>query len=289
MILSKETPANKSFDIVYINLAKHTSKKQYIERMLNYANCSFIRFNAVDGQEIYARTKTLQEYSNGMPIRPTNRSIRSRINAANAGRAGCHLSHLLVLKTVAMSDSTKPVLILEDDIDLDTLFVAKIEEALANPPDHWDIILLGGMFHTAWWGHPANKHLRAGKYQACLHAYLVNGSKSAHKIAEAIDKKDCPGRPVDLIIETAFRDDPDFKAYCFDPMIAVQRRDLFESSITLPSTTPWYDKVAAKLFPSAFLRPLSRSLADASSGATSSSQAPNLTSIWLGLFLIGLL
>jgi GR25 family glycosyltransferase involved in LPS biosynthesis len=260
------SPANRSFDIVYLNLERHEGKKLHIERMLKYANCSFTRFNAVDGQGLCSNNKSIMEYTNGIGIAPTDDSIRQRIDARNAGRAGCHLSHLIVLRGIDASGKDRPVLILEDDVDLDVSFAEKVEDVIASPPEKWDIILLGGMFKKRWWAHSRNKRLVDGRYQACLHAYLVNGAKSARRLADAIDTTRCPGRPVDVIIERTFRNDQSFAFYCFSPMIAVQRRDLFESDITIPSSAPFYRKLAMNLFSSEFLRPLKDSLSKASSG-----------------------
>ncbi|OAG31163.1 hypothetical protein NEDG_01576 [Nematocida displodere] len=266
--LTLAEPANKSFDIVYINLARHTAKKEHVEQMLKHANCTFKRFNGVDGKELHKGTKSIKDYTGGIAIEPTDESVYPRLDSNNPGRAGCHLSHLIVLRSIDISGSKRPVLILEDDIDLDVGFVEKVEEALANPElnSMWNVIMLGGLFDKSWWGRPC-KNLVEGKYLACLHAYLVNGAESAKRIADAIDTPKCPGRPVDLIIEQQFRNDPSFTIYCFSPMIAVQRRDLFESSISIPANPSFARQFLKDLFAAECFRPLSSSLAKASSHA----------------------
>lgn len=258
-------PANSSFDIVYVNLERHGNKRVHIEQMLKHANCTFRRFNAVDGQELCSKKKSIKDYTKDIRIVPTDDSIHQRINTKNAGRAGCHLSHLIILREIDVSDTDRPVLVLEDDIDLDEFFVEKVEEVIANPPGKWDIILLGGIVNEKWWKRRRNKHLVAVHYEACLHAYLVNGARSAKRVADTIDSIQCPGRPVDLIIQSAFRDDRSFAFYCFSPMIGVQRRDLFESDITISRSTPFYMKYLKNPFPRAFIRPLRNSLLKASS------------------------
>lgn len=270
-------PANKSFDIVYLNLERHQAKRAHVERMLKHANCTFTRFNAVDGRALFDQTKSILDYTGGIAIAPTDESIQQRIDSDNAGRAGCHLSHLIVLRTIESLRAARPVLVLEDDIDLDEHFAEKVESVLADPPAKWDIILLGAMFRANWWGHPRNKLLVAGKYDACTHAYLVNGAESASKLAAVINTARCPGRPVDLLLERAFRNDPSFAYFCFRPMIAVQRRDLFESDISLPTSTPLYKRVFDRLFPNAFLAPLKHSLSKASSGIESGAKPASAT------------
>ena len=264
--------ANRSFEIVYVNLERDEKKRAHVERMLKHAKCTFRRFNGVDGEELRTGKRSIEEYTEGARIVPTDQSIRQRINGSNAGRAGCHLSHLIVLRGIDISGTERPVLVLEDDVDLDEQFAEKVEEVMGSPPEKWDMILLGGMFRKKRRKHPGNKHLAGGDYEACLHAYLVNGAESARRVADAIDTEGCPGRPVDLIIEEAFRDDGSFRFYCFSPMIAVQRRDQFESGISLPSSAPFYEKFLEGIFRSEFLRPLERSLSKASSGGRSGAE-----------------
>jgi GR25 family glycosyltransferase involved in LPS biosynthesis len=286
----RPAPANAPFDIVYINLARHSARRRHIVRMLSHANCAFSRFNAVDGLELANRNASISDYTCGTTIAPDDPSIRSRINPENAGRAGCHLSHLIVLRAIHASRSHRPVLVLEDDIDLDEFFVEKLRHAIANPPEKWDVILLGAIVKKKSWARPRN-HLVPVRYLACLHAYLVNGAPSAATLADAIDTPHCPAAPVDIIIERAFRHDTAFAFYCFSPMIAVQRRDLFPSDISPPPPAPFYAKYLKNLFSPAFLAPLKNSLAKAAASAKSRAEphpplAPLLTLLALLPFIL---
>lgn len=270
--------ANKSFDIVYINLERNRDRREHIEKMLLHAGCSFRRFCAVDGLELRSGRKSVLDYTGGVSIMPTDSDIQQRISTRNAGRAGCHLSHLIVLRHIEVSGTDRPVLVLEDDIDLDEHFVSKVECAVADPPQEWNVVLLGGIADTKWWKRRHSRHLWEVRYEACLHAYLLNGARSARRLADAIDTRRCPGRPVDLIIGDAFLDDSSFVFFCFSPMIAVQRRDLFESDITM-SCTPLYMRCIQSLFPSAYSRPLKRSLSHAAASATNAAKtAPSFPS-----------
>lgn len=258
--------ANRSFDIIYINLERNKDRRKHIEKMLLHAGCSFSRFCAVDGLELCSRRRSILDYTGGVSIMPTDSDIQQRINTRNAGRAGCHLSHLIVLRHIEVSDTDRPVLVLEDDIDLDEHFVSKVEDVVADPPAGWNVVLLGGIASAKWWKRRHSRYLLEVRYEACLHAYLLNGARSARRVADAIDTRRCPGRPVDLIIGDAFLDDNSFVFFCFCPMIAVQRRDLFESDITM-SHTPFYMRCIQSLFPRAYNRSLKRSLSHAAASA----------------------
>ncbi|OAG32517.1 hypothetical protein NEDG_02240 [Nematocida displodere] len=224
---------NRSFDIVYISLDRHLHRATRLENMLLYKNCSFWGFNAVDGEELLKNTKSINDYTDGIRILPTDGSIRHRITKENAGMAGRHLSHLIILQGIASSDSDRPILILEDDIDLDVDFVEKIEKVLVDRELNrkWELIMLGAMFEKYWLYHPC-PDLAGGIYQGCLHAYLVNGAKTAKQLVKILDTGNIPGAHIDTSIAELAKSNPGFRIYCFKTMIAVQRRDLFESTIT---------------------------------------------------------
>lgn len=280
-------PANRNFDIIYINLESEKHRKEHIEKMLHHAGCSFRKFSAVDGLELCSRRRSILDYTGSVSIVPTDNDIQQRIDTQNAGRAGCHLSHLIVLRHIEVSDTDRPVLVLEDDVDLDERFVSKIESIIANPLKRWDVLLLGGIVSYKWWKKRYSKHLVEVNYEACLHAYLLNGARSAGKIANAIDTGKCPEIPVDLIIRDAFQGDNSFVFLCFTPMIAIQRRDLFGPNTTVPRSTSLYMQQIQNLFSAAYLRPLERSLSRAATSVKNSAEsAPSLPASSVIFFML---
>ena len=62
------------------------------------------------------------------------------------GMVGCKLSHYLNLRRIEISRTKKPVLILEDDVDLEFNFVKKIESVLNKMPEDLDILLISGHY-----------------------------------------------------------------------------------------------------------------------------------------------
>lgn len=270
-------PSNRSFDIVYINLEHKSTKREHVERMLRHARCSFRRFNAVDGRALYEGRRTVQDYAGGTEIAFTDDMVRQRISAQNMGKIGCHLSHLVVLRAIGASGTDRPVLILEDDVDLNKFFVKKVENAIAHPPGEWSVLLLGSVFREKWWKRRDSRRFAEVRFEGCTHAYMVSGADSARRIADEIEACDSPEIDVDVVISEAFADDESFVFHTFTPVIAVQRNDLFGSDIRAPSRT-FYRKYISVHFRPLIGRPMwSNSLSEASSaGGAKSLSVPQL-------------
>lgn len=264
-VCTRVFPANRSFDIVYINLERNRPRRVHVERLLRYAQCSFRRFNAVDGRELCKKKKSLLDFAHGIKIALTDEMVQQQICAKNMGSIGCHLSHLIVLREIASSGNDRPVLILEDDIDLEKFFVKKIENFIANPPERWNVLLLGAVVIEKWWKRRCRKDIVEVYFDRGMHGYLVNGARDAERIADAVDAIKSPETDVDEVICDAFMDNDNFLFYCFRPMIAVQRNDIFDSDIRLSKKTFYKKYIKIHTGPE-LLRPLWRnSLIEASS------------------------
>ena len=103
----------QAIDIVVINLARSIERRQTIETRLGSLGLPFRVFDAVDGREgehpLFARYDERQaEIRRGFPL--------------TRGELGCYASHYLVWQQCI--DNDRPVLILEDDIDISDDFVA---------------------------------------------------------------------------------------------------------------------------------------------------------------------
>ena len=199
----KDFKKNELFDICYINLLKESKRKEHLEKMLTTANCSFVRFNAINGVAVMGGIQKLEDYEKESILK--SHIDLSRFNSLRKdqyGMIGCRFSHYLNLRRIEHSNLTnKPVLILEDDVDLECDFVSKIDDSLICLPTDWDICLISP-FHSKHKEHVDfgdNKTVKIGYFYECL-GYIVNGSKSAKKIADIIDQHCSPLGPVDLFL-----------------------------------------------------------------------------------------
>jgi hypothetical protein len=85
------------------------------------------------------------------------------------GRMGALSSHMRVMKKIVINNYSK-ALILEDDIVFCDNFNDKFSEYIADMPDDWDMIYLGGN-HT--YPTVVNKHIIRLKHTLANHAYSI--------------------------------------------------------------------------------------------------------------------
>lgn len=128
---------------------------------------------------------------------------------------GIFLSHLMAWSIVCHQDS-EHVLILEDDVILCDDFKAKMNQALLDASDCWDILFLGSCCTQ---GHE-KKHIAGNVYEVsraqCLHAYIVN-KRAAETLI--VNLRDVFG-PVDCLM--ALNNFFGLKVYAVLPRLAEQ-------------------------------------------------------------------
>lgn len=93
----------------------------------------------------------------------------------NSGKQGCYESHTAVLQQAAAAQPTKPVLILEDDVQFTRDWQKHLGHAVKfithAPPNTWDIFLLGYLpIKTT----RVNKHIQRVQCGALSHAMIYH-------------------------------------------------------------------------------------------------------------------
>lgn len=232
---------NSLFDICYVNLERESLRKNHMESLLSTVYCRFSRFNAVDGIDLLENKKSISYYLDplGLSNIPINISKYSGIDKQLMGMVGCKLSHYINFRRIEKSNSAKPVLVLEDDIDLEADFVDIIEGAIKRAPKDWDIITLTE--HYAVDGKKTSLNTpylhRIGWFVETI--YLVNGARSSKMIADLIELKCSRDCPIDTFLSNESIANT-IQAYAFKEKLAIQLRSTFPSAI--PNSDPLYPK-----------------------------------------------
>lgn len=231
--------ANKEFDICYINLDTEVVRNMHMRNLFAVSNCSFTRFNAVNGVEVLAGKRKIDEY-----IRPHNLNISIympqyiNIGPHFHGMIGCKLSHYLNLRRIEKTNSSKPVLVLEDDVDLEVDFIKRIETALRTAPKNWDLISVTEHFVKSYNVGNNTEFLSAADwFIECI--FLVNGANSARKVANLIESQCRSDTPIDNFLGRQSQCKT-IQVYGFNEKVAVQMRDSFKS--TIPNSWPLNSK-----------------------------------------------
>lgn len=97
----------------------------------------------------------------------------------NAGRYGCHASHMSILETIVEKD-LKNVLILEDDVHFTNNFDEIFSQSFPLLPPDWDQFYLGGSHQY----NPTliNNYVYKADGLLATHAYMIKDKQSAKKI-----------------------------------------------------------------------------------------------------------
>ena len=128
-----------------INLDKN--KDRLNQSMANYtaSDLSIVpiqRYSAIVGKNLNPEDY-LSEYALNEFQETNTRKYRTRHYQLTQGGIGCFLSHMNLYKQLLQDKTMDYYLILEDDIKIDKHAYAKIKALLQNPPDNWDMILVG--------------------------------------------------------------------------------------------------------------------------------------------------
>lgn len=162
-------------------------------KLLTFLNLTHHRFRAVDGKQFFVNLSHLTSFENAGKIKL---NLTEQIGDQKCyeytidlrGMFGCWLSYLFLMIDIAESGTNKPVVVLEDDNDLDVNFVGEIENALAKVPSDWDMILCGncGIAKTSI----RYDNLVGVQRFSCMNCFIVRNSTTAASIARAIDVKE---------------------------------------------------------------------------------------------------
>jgi len=128
-----------------INLDKN---KDRLNQSMGYYNASDLsvvpinRYSAVVGAKLEPED-WLSDYALKEFYETEKRKYRTRHYQLTKGGIGCFLSHVNLMKQLVEEKETDIYLILEDDIRIDKSAYLKISKILENPPEKWDMLLLG--------------------------------------------------------------------------------------------------------------------------------------------------
>ncbi len=122
------------WEILVINLAASTLRWQSITAKLAQLNLPFTRIDAVSGHTLDA-TALHAALDNKKAQQDYHYTISS-------GEVACYLSHLRAWQYI-VDQQLDYAIVLEDDVEFDTNFVAALQE-LTTAPKGWHLIKLGG-------------------------------------------------------------------------------------------------------------------------------------------------
>lgn len=93
---------------------------------------------------------------------------------SGGGAWGCRQSHLRILED-AMLDGINVLLVFEDDVRFVANFEAKLKKFLADVPDDWEGLMIGGQNHGPPPGHTGVSGIVRSINTQRTHAYVVRG------------------------------------------------------------------------------------------------------------------
>jgi GR25 family glycosyltransferase involved in LPS biosynthesis len=203
-----------------------------IQRMLKFLNITSRRYIAVDGQTLYQDKTYLQkQYPNSVNImfdydKQINRKNSTQVSSA---QVGCFLSHLLNWKDIAESKRNEPILVLEDDIDLDVNFVTIMKNSIKKLPSDWEIFLCGYCCHYTRPSKSLSQEFIEMDYYLTTHCQMFRNYTVAEKLFKKFDlpKIDIP---IDNML-AGLTKERYIKVYGLRTQIAIQRREIYKSEI----------------------------------------------------------
>lgn len=161
--------------VFLINLDSRKDRLANVMQLLGYLRFPFTRFPAIDVRSMFNQTDGLNKQTSFF------RNFFNRKH--NDGQVGAWQSHLqLYFRIVEESQQDdRPVLILEDDIDMEVDTPTLLKRALESLPNDWEIFVLGhaliqcsktyGTVCRVW-------------QLFCLHAYVIRNSIVASKLIQ---------------------------------------------------------------------------------------------------------
>ncbi|HZZ77393.1 MAG TPA: glycosyltransferase family 25 protein, partial [Gemmataceae bacterium] len=91
-----------------------------------------------------------------------------------AGQWGCYRTHARAIED-ALNDGIDSLLVFEDDATFRGDFLGHLRNFLAEVPDDWELLFLGGC-HTRGHRRPLSPCVEIPAYVTLAHAYIVRGS-----------------------------------------------------------------------------------------------------------------
>lgn len=173
-----------------INLDKNKDRLNQSMAYYNASDLSIIpikRYSAVVGANL-APEDYLSDFALTEFYETKKRGYRKRHYQLTKGGIGCFLSHINLMKQLVKDNKNDIYLILEDDLKIEDSAYTQISKVLANPPNDWDMILLG---YNEVFNYKIETDLHAkvkSFWGTC--GYLIN-KKGARKFLDNYKNIDC--------------------------------------------------------------------------------------------------
>ena len=160
-----------------------------MQTLLTFTNLNYHRFRAVDGAKLFTNTSTsyLSTFNHSSNIRLdfTSRTMELNKSPMRSGEIGCWLSYLFLMREFAEKQYSQPLVILEDDIDIDVNFSRYIQHTIDSAPADWDILLCGYCCLIAT--NYKSETLRSAKSYYATHCFIIRNASTAARIANRLD------------------------------------------------------------------------------------------------------
>lgn len=183
---------NQIDKIYCINLDRRPDRWKQADAEFKKHNLQVERFSAVDGHALPGKEH--------LTLKP--------------GLYGCTASHYLVIER-AKYLRLKVIMVFEDDAVLHPDFNNRLELLLADLPEDWHMVQLGGSHREAPTALPGTTYMRANK-TLTSHGYIIRETLYERMLAKL--------KPMQTPVDCVFAElQPNNKIYIPDPPLAWQR------------------------------------------------------------------
>jgi GR25 family glycosyltransferase involved in LPS biosynthesis len=207
--------------IFLVNLDRRIDRLSHALRMLGYLKLPSTRFSAIDARKMREERKKFDSRTKFI------RNISS-LNKGNA-RTATWQSHLQILFKIVNESKVNdtPVLILEDDFDMEVNAPSLLKETLNILPSDWEMFLLGHS-HMKCKQVYENNICRATFFY-CTFAYIIRNSTVAGKLINWSNTE--TAQVADVYWLNYIKNDSLVVYGAYPNPIAIQDRDKFGSDI----------------------------------------------------------
>lgn len=222
---NKENFSNCEFESYFINLDRQKERKDYMEKQFKQNGINVTRYSAIDKKNMD------DAFLNDLEEKNIINSAKGIQRQKKVGSLACLLSHNYLWKDLYDKNKNKDkfFLIFEDDCKILPGFNDKLQEAIRNAPEDWDMIWLG---YNKIKGEKISDYYFKPKvgffvgYNCQHHCYLVR-TKGIPKLLDIIFPVKSNFNTKDTVLRKNFHK---FNAYFYNEKLAVQ--DLNEFPIS---------------------------------------------------------
>ena len=163
------------FDEIYLmNLKRRPDRlktflKKYKESDLS--KYPLVKYDAVDGSELDINKVPLSELAKAELTQLETTGFRTKHYQLTKGAIGCYLSHLKIWENI-LKNGYSSALIFEDDADIPSDLLFKMNHGMKYIPNDWDIVLFGYLCSQC------NQHENYNKVERFMltHCMLIKSS-----------------------------------------------------------------------------------------------------------------